>query len=68
MEVADENDNEPQFERNVYEFRVLESASPGFEIGRVRAVDKDVDNTVKYQIFASDGVENYFRIEETTGF
>ena len=55
--VLDNNDNAPQFERQVYEANVSEKATPGTEILQVRAADADE---------GQNGEIEYFFAEQTT--
>lgn len=73
VEVGDENDNSPQFYRDVYEVNLREDRSIGFQVIQLSATDKDIgpNGLVTYkfngrQSFLSD-INEYFMINETTG-
>ncbi|XP_058505679.1 protocadherin gamma-C5-like [Solea solea] len=55
--VLDNNDNAPQFERQIYEANVSEVAIPGTEVLQVKATDADE---------GLNGVIEYFFAEQTT--
>ncbi|XP_029369023.1 protocadherin gamma-C5-like [Echeneis naucrates] len=69
--VLDNNDNAPQFERQVYEANVSEKATPGTEILQVKATDADegLNGEIEY-FFAeqtTDLILSLFGIEPSTG-
>ncbi|XP_072295803.1 protocadherin gamma-C5-like [Eucyclogobius newberryi] len=69
--VLDNNDNAPQFEKNVYEANVSEKATIGTEIVSVKATDIDegLNGEIEY-IFAdqtTDHTLSLFDIKPTTG-
>ncbi|XP_030594741.1 protocadherin gamma-C5-like isoform X10 [Archocentrus centrarchus] len=69
--VLDNNDNAPQFERQLYESNVSEKATPGTEILQVKATDADegVNGEIEY-VFAEqtmDLILSLFAIEPSTG-
>ncbi|XP_072251814.1 protocadherin gamma-C5-like isoform X12 [Leuresthes tenuis] len=69
--VLDNNDNAPQFERQLYEVSVSEKATLGTEILRVKASDADegLNGEIEY-LFAEqtpDLILSFFYIEPSTG-
>ncbi|XP_053734375.1 protocadherin 1 gamma 22 [Synchiropus splendidus] len=69
--VLDNNDNAPEFEKQLYEANVSENAAPGKEIVHVKATDADegLNGEVEY-FFAdrtSDVILSLFDIDPTTG-
>ncbi|XP_029298051.1 LOW QUALITY PROTEIN: protocadherin gamma-B7-like [Cottoperca gobio] len=69
--VLDNNDNAPQFEKQVYEANVSEKATPGTEILHVKATDSDegLNGEIKY-LFAEQTtylILSLFDIEPSTG-
>ncbi len=65
IEVLDADDNEPEFEREEYEFDIDEGNDPGAFIGRVIAVDLDPHNrSIGYDIEANITL---FRINASSG-
>lgn len=67
MVVADENDNEPQFEFTQYKFQMSESEMAGYKIGQVRAFDLDKNDHVRYNIEGSDIVKKHVVIDRSSG-
>ncbi|KAM5230037.1 protocadherin-23 [Hipposideros larvatus] len=80
LRVLDENDNPPVFEQGEYRAAVREDASPGAEVCRVRATDRDLgpNGHVRYSIRTRQtlGAESgggpqgdaaYFTVEELSG-
>ncbi|XP_033489312.2 uncharacterized protein LOC117261142 [Epinephelus lanceolatus] len=69
--VLDNNDNAPQFERNIYEANVSEKATPGREILQVKATDADegLNGKIEY-LFAeqtTDLILSLFHIDPSSG-
>jgi hypothetical protein len=67
----DNNDNAPQFERQLYEMNVTENTTPGTEIVRVKATDADegLNGEIEYS-FGSHTQENVlsvFNIDAISG-
>ena len=54
--VMDENDNEPIFEKSNYTFFVREDASKLYDVGRVKAEDKDTgaNGRITYHLVAGN--------------
>uniref|UniRef100_A0A1I8HXJ6 Cadherin domain-containing protein n=1 Tax=Macrostomum lignano TaxID=282301 RepID=A0A1I8HXJ6_9PLAT len=71
VRVADENDERPTFEKQQYEASVEESASPGTEILRLKATDRDAgpNGQVVYSIpaFAPARIRSLFSVDSDTG-
>ncbi|XP_030000778.1 protocadherin gamma-C5-like isoform X15 [Sphaeramia orbicularis] len=69
--VLDNNDNAPQFEKNVYEANVSEKATPETEILRVKATDADegLNGEIEYQFAeqTTDLILSLFDIKPSTG-
>lgn len=73
VEVADENDNSPQFYKDVYDVSLREDRDVGFQVIQLTATDKDIgaNGQVAYkfnvrQSFLAE-INEYFMINETTG-
>ena len=66
--VLDENDNEPVFERNLYDFSVFENQAPG-EIGMVVANDEDFGSNarISYAILSVSEAAIPFEINSSSG-
>lgn len=56
MEISDDNDNFPVFERHVYRLTIGENANVGQLVGTVHATDLDIGNNgiVYYQFTHAD--------------
>uniref|UniRef100_A0A8C6V3H0 Protocadherin 1 gamma 22 n=1 Tax=Neogobius melanostomus TaxID=47308 RepID=A0A8C6V3H0_9GOBI len=69
--VLDNNDNAPQFERNVYEANVSEKATPGAEVVSVKATDIDEGLNGEIEYFFGDQtpdlVLSLFDVKPNTG-
>ncbi|XP_019739446.1 protocadherin gamma-C5-like [Hippocampus comes] len=69
--VLDNNDNAPQFERQLYEANISEKASPGAQILQVKATDADegLNGQVEYSFAeqTSEEILLLFNIESATG-
>ncbi|KAM9377514.1 uncharacterized protein KZ484_009838 [Pholidichthys leucotaenia] len=69
--VLDINDNDPQFERQVYEANVSEKATPGTEILHVKATDADEGPNGEIEYFfaeqTTDLILSLFDIKPTSG-
>ncbi|XP_061147419.1 protocadherin 1 gamma 22 [Syngnathus typhle] len=69
--VLDNNDNAPQFERQLYEANVSEKASPGAQILQVKATDADegLNGEIEYSFAeqTSEAILSLFNIEAATG-
>nr|XP_049610145.1 protocadherin gamma-C5 isoform X35 [Syngnathus scovelli]XP_049610156.1 protocadherin gamma-C5 isoform X36 [Syngnathus scovelli]XP_049610167.1 protocadherin gamma-C5 isoform X37 [Syngnathus scovelli]XP_049610178.1 protocadherin gamma-C5 isoform X38 [Syngnathus scovelli]XP_049610184.1 protocadherin gamma-C5 isoform X39 [Syngnathus scovelli] len=69
--VLDNNDNAPQFERQLYEANVSEKASPGVQILQVKATDADegLNGEIEYSFAeqTSEAILSLFNIEAATG-
>lgn len=59
--LTDVNDNPPKFPQNLYQFSVMETASPGSLIGRLRAHDPDIGENamMAYTILDEEGAEAF---------
>lgn len=72
LEIGDENDSPPRFEKEVYEASVSEVANPGTSVLRVQAIDPDIGNNsaIVYSLrAASNGApyQKWFEIDSATG-
>ena len=71
VQIADVNDNAPQFTMDVYNFTVAETALVGTTVGHVTASDDDVgsngDVSYRFSARASALVEDLFSINVTSG-
>ncbi|XP_054647613.1 protocadherin gamma-C5-like [Dunckerocampus dactyliophorus] len=69
--VLDNNDNAPQFERQLYETNVSEKATPGSQILQVKATDADegLNGEIEYAFAeqTSDVILALFDIDTSTG-
>lgn len=45
--LTDDNDNDPEFKKDVYDFSVLENQEAGITIGQVEASDKDIGQNAR---------------------
>ena len=62
------NDNDPEFERSVYNATIPEDIGNGVFIEQVKAIDKDtasVQQSIKYKL--AQEATGYFSIDEDTG-
>lgn len=52
ISVLDDNDNDPRFEKDLYEFELLENLPAGAVVGKIRATDLDAGKNalLKYAI------------------
>uniref|UniRef100_A0A8C1PTU9 Cadherin domain-containing protein n=1 Tax=Cyprinus carpio TaxID=7962 RepID=A0A8C1PTU9_CYPCA len=73
IQVADVNDNQPEFSSSILELYIFENNAPGASIFSVRAFDKDVNENalISYQINKSGGTQNditpFLNINSETG-
>ncbi|XP_061620387.1 protocadherin-7b isoform X3 [Phyllopteryx taeniolatus] len=69
--ITDVNDNNPRFEKSVYEADLLENSSPGAPILQLKAADADVgvNGQIEY-VFgaATESVRRMLRLDESTGW
>lgn len=73
VEVTDENDNAPQFDRDTFDIRLREDKNTGFQLIQLSATDADIgqNGQVVYkfnprQSYLSE-INECFEIDETTG-
>uniref|UniRef100_G3UEW0 Cadherin domain-containing protein n=1 Tax=Loxodonta africana TaxID=9785 RepID=G3UEW0_LOXAF len=70
IEVADTNDNAPEFEQPLYKVQVREDSPIGFLIVRVSATDIDIgaNAQISYSLFqVSEEISKTFQVNPTTG-
>ncbi|GCC28450.1 hypothetical protein chiPu_0006880 [Chiloscyllium punctatum] len=73
VQVADENDNAPQFQKSTHELFLLENNSPGLFITLITATDKDLaeNSQVTYTILESyisgSSITTYLTIDPSIG-
>lgn len=69
INVEDLNDHQPQFEQDIYETSVRESASIGSTVVTVRATDQDsgANAQLHYNIVNPFGANEAFRIDAKSG-
>lgn len=71
ISITDVNDNNPRFERAVYEAEMAENTPPGTPVLQVRASDRDVgvNGQVEY-VFgaATESVRRLLRLDEASGW
>ncbi|XP_076993344.1 protocadherin beta-13-like [Tamandua tetradactyla] len=70
VEVADTNDNAPEFEQSLYRVQVAEDMPLGFLIVTVSATDIDigVNGEISYSLFqASEEISDTFQVNPVTG-
>ncbi|KAM6440222.1 protocadherin-7 isoform 2-T3 [Liasis olivaceus] len=69
--ITDVNDNNPRFEKSVYEADLAENSSPGTPILQLRAADADagVNGQIEY-VFgaATESVRRLLRLDESSGW
>ena len=65
--LIDIDDNQPKFNQSSYKFDILEGRGIGWEVGRVTAVDPDIDGCVRYYAADDDIYKAIFKVNETTG-
>nr|XP_021336978.1 protocadherin alpha-7-like [Danio rerio] len=60
VQVADVNDNKPEFDRNPLELYLVENNTPGASVFSVSASDKDLNENaaISYQIVRGNGTES----------
>lgn len=54
VNVIDQNDNAPTFEKSTYSMKVMESESVGYELASLRAFGGDTNETIEYSLKKSD--------------
>ena len=67
ISIIDIDDNAPKFNQSSYTFKVLEGQGVGKEVGRVEAVDPDVNSCVTYQSSTSEPYSEIFEVDPHTG-
>ncbi|KYO46298.1 hypothetical protein Y1Q_0021824 [Alligator mississippiensis] len=72
IRLEDVNDNEPVFERQVYNTSLAEHAGPGHCLLQVKATDADTGQFGEIEYFLYDGFHNYekskaFQVDPSTG-
>ena len=68
INVIDENDNTPVFQRSFYSFDVPENSEAGHVVGRISATDADSgsNGNVLYEVTSQWGLD-YFRLDSVRG-
>ena len=68
INVLDENDNNPVFEREIYYAKIIEGCPNGSYVADVKASDQDTgsNSVIRYAI-AGGNYNNWFQISQTTG-
>jgi len=64
--INDTNDNKPKFEHESYSFQVLENIPIGTLIGQVKAIDRDINTTIHYELTCIDD-QDVFEINLLNG-
>lgn len=54
IEILDENDETPQFNKTHYEYNITENAFTSEIVGRVAAFDRDEEDVITYGIVSGD--------------
>ena len=67
VEVIDENDNEPKFDKLLYTFHVFENVSKNFVVGLVAAIDIDEGENSQIMYETVDKNMSFFGIDPKTG-
>ncbi|CRL07387.1 CLUMA_CG020361, isoform A [Clunio marinus] len=63
VELLNWNDETPEFTSDLYVFEVLETAPENYDIGKVTATDRDIDDSLIYSL--SGTISNLVSISET---
>lgn len=67
IDIADRNDNKPQFEKSLYVVEnISEAANLGKDVIHVKAADNDTESVIRYSITAGN-IDGAFYMEEATG-
>lgn len=67
IDIADRNDNKPQFEKSLYVVEnISEAANLGKDVIHVKATDNDTESVIRYSITAGN-IDEAFYMEEATG-
>ena len=68
VEVSDENDHRPKFDRNPYQFTIPENMAVNHNFGLVSATDKDVgpNGQLKYYITSGQRKDDFY-MDPNTG-
>lgn len=67
IDIADRNDNKPEFEKSVYIVEnISEAANLGKDVIHVKATDNDTESVIRYSITAGN-IDGAFYMEEATG-
>ena len=64
--INDTNDNPPKFEQESYSFQVSENIPSGTLIGQVKAIDRDLNSTIHYELTCIDD-QDVFEINQFNG-
>ncbi|CAH8821591.1 unnamed protein product, partial [Trichobilharzia szidati] len=80
INILDENDNGPEFDRLRYEVKILENSIENTELIKLNAIDKDAENHIAYRFAQSTDqfiqnytdlalnlIEKYFKLENKSG-
>ena len=68
VNVLDENDNKPAFEKEIYYAQIIEGCPSGSYVADVKASDRDAgSNAVIRYSFSGGNYGNWFQISQTTG-
>lgn len=69
IDITDENDNPPVFEKLYYNASVTEEEFPPLVVSTVRATDADMGDNgrVTYQLMTTQSAENIFAIDSVSG-
>ncbi|XP_078325650.1 protocadherin-11 X-linked-like isoform X2 [Crassostrea virginica] len=67
VQVLDMNDNEPKFDRDLYNATITENKAPGQMITKVTASDSDQENNAEVHYFIEPNFQTKFEVDASTG-
>lgn len=67
VQVLDTNDNEPKFDRDLYNATITENKAPGQMITKVTASDSDQENNAEVHYAIEPNFRSKFEVDSSTG-